>query len=214
MPRSSTSNANGMCLNILVLLKTRRDHPDLTTDEATNELLDRAVRFFGDNLADESELRGHFYYSELVLDRAVNPKQKCVQDHALPVRDTIQLLKNLPPERLDPTPDNIERLLEQLIPLSLIVQITKDEDDALDMMGLKMCMPSGFYQPGSPLYGDVFARYKHVGYSVIRPGESRALRMRTTLYDFIRKGRLKEHKRKGKPYFVEVPCPNAPDLYR
>jgi len=59
----------------------------------------------------------------------------------------------------------IENSLETL---THFATITKEENKILDTAGLKKEMPKDYYDPKSPLYNDVFARYKKVGIEVRR----------------------------------------------
>jgi hypothetical protein len=79
------------------------------------------------------------------------------KEHVVPLKYITKKLRELGPEA---TLNDIK----QVIDLNLhFATITKEEDKALRDAKLGSVMPNEFYDPKSPLYQDVFARYKRVG---------------------------------------------------
>ena len=115
-------------------------------------VINHLIRKFSEPL--EKENLQKKYYS-----RSLNENSKVIKEHLLPVNHIMNyLLKdidiNINRERL------VEEILSYLNNALIIVYITEQEDNELNKAGVQRKMPQEFDDIHSPLYNDIWARYK------------------------------------------------------
>jgi addiction module HigA family antidote len=100
-----------------------------------------------------------WHESVSIAAQATQDRRKVLKEHVVPLaRITKELEKLADSDRT--SLDDIEQCLIRYVHFATV---TKDEDKLLRDANLDRSMPAGFDIPGDPLYGDIFARYRHVG---------------------------------------------------
>ncbi len=113
-----------------------------------------------------SVLHWHGFVSKSARVAAANEK-KVVKDHVVPLR-VIQ--KELVELAADGTP-SLSAISDVLVRLTHFGAITEEENQNLRDAGMNHRMPAGFYDPGSPLHGDLLSRYRAVGIELEPPSK-------------------------------------------
>ena len=98
------------------------------------------------------------YWSGIVSVQAsqVKDKKEVVKEHVVPLKVITDLLIRHS-KKNEINSKEIESILNKYL---IFATITKKEDANLRKEKLTSKMPDGFYEKGSPLYGDLLARYK------------------------------------------------------
>lgn len=113
-----------------------------------------------------SVLHWHGFVSKSARVAAAN-EQKVFKDHVIPLRAIQEELVELAAEG---TP-SLSSISDVLVRLTHFGAITEEENQNLRDAGLNHRMPAGFYDPGSPLHGDLLSRYRVVGIELEPPSE-------------------------------------------
>ena len=145
---------------ILQVLKTLLDN-DYPETRLYRDLIDRYFCYANGYVSKSGnaawgKIVGAEWITEGYTSLPKGSKSYVEKEHVYPLNLMVSDLRNMN----NHTIDSIRNYLDQHIIFSTI---TKEEDEILKAHGLQNTMPSEFFDPTSPLYGDLFARYKKCG---------------------------------------------------
>ena len=143
----STKGISHQIISSLITFKVE----NLGTINDCKIVINHLIRKFSEPL--EKEGLQKKYISKLVIDQS-----KAIKEHLFPVNEIMNHLLAMPlTENKDVLANTVHAYLENAL---ILVYVTKDEDNQLNKFGFQRNMPIEYSDPKSPLYSDVWARYK------------------------------------------------------
>lgn len=103
--------------------------------------------------------------------KELNPGQRKVREHAIPVKVIMQYLLSL---KITQSDEILKKTIKEYLNENLIiVHLTPAEDQLLNRAGVSDSMPQGYSDPTHEYYQDIWSRYKLAGIykNIILPEE-------------------------------------------
>ncbi|ASP49758.1 hypothetical protein [Cognaticolwellia beringensis] len=143
-------STQGIAHQIVSSLMTYRID-NLGTVNDCKVVINHLIRKFSEPLTKEGLQQ--IYYSKNLTDQT-----SAIKEHLFPVNEVMNhfLTMSLTISKVDLASLVHDYLVNALV----IVYVTKNEDNKLNKCGYQKSMPEDYYNPKSPLYRDIWARYK------------------------------------------------------
>ena len=117
-------------------------------------VINHLIRKFSEPLTKEGLQQ--IYYSKNVTDLP-----SAIKEHLFPVNEIMNHFLSMP---ITSSKAELALLVhDYLVNALVIVYVTKKEDDKLNKCGYQRTMPEDYFNPHTPLFKDVWARYKSAG---------------------------------------------------
>jgi len=126
----------------------------LGTENDCKVVLNHLIRKFSEPLSRDGN-------QEVYFSKLINDDVKVIKEHLFPVNEVMKKLLKL---ELSSTKKELAAYVKELLSTSLvIVNITKEEDDMLNLCGYQQSMPTEYHEQNHELFDDKWARYKMAG---------------------------------------------------